>query len=88
MTGREPRALLAAGAGALVVSGVAPHDRLTWMLESLPVLIAGQLLVTQGDRWDTQWDMLMALVGAATAQALLGRLHARQIARLEEHSHG
>ncbi|HTI53714.1 MAG TPA: DUF2238 domain-containing protein [Verrucomicrobiae bacterium] len=206
MTGSEPRALLAAGALALVVSGVAPHDRLTWTLEVAPILIAGAVLVatarrfpltplayrlvfvhalilmlgghytyaevplgdwvadtlglsrnpydrlghfaqgfvpaivvreilvrrsplrpgkwlvflvlcvglaisaayelfewwtaviggesaeaflgTQGDQWDTQWDMFMALVGAATAQALLGRVHDRQIARLEERSHG
>jgi putative membrane protein len=206
VTGREPRALLAVGAVALVVSGLAPHDRLTWALEVAPILIAvavlaatarrfpltplayrlifvhalilmlgghytyaevplgdwvadaldlarnpydrlghfaqgfvpaivvreilirrtplrpGKWLVflvlcvclaisatyeliewwtariggasadaflgTQGDQWDTQWDMFMALVGAATAQALLGRLHDRQIARLEEQSHG
>jgi putative membrane protein len=206
VTGSEPRALLAAGALALVVSGVAPHDRLTWTLEVAPILIAGAVLVatarrfpltplayrlifvhalilmlgghytyaevplgdwvadtlglsrnpydrlghfaqgfvpaivvreilvrrsplrpgkwlvflvlcvglaisaayelfewwtaviggesaeaflgTQGDQWDTQWDMFMALVGAATAQALLGRVHDRQIARLEERSHG
>ncbi len=206
MTGREPRALLAAGAIALVVSGVAPHDRLTWGLEVAPILIAGAVLVatarrfpltplayrlifvhalilmvgghytyaevplgdrvadalgltrnpydrlghfaqgfvpaivvrellirrsplrpgkwlvflvlcvclaisaayelfewwtaviggesadaflgTQGDQWDTQWDLFMALVGAATAQALLSRRHDRQIARLEEQSHG
>ena len=206
MTGREPRALLAAGAIALVVSGVAPHDRLTWELEIAPIVIAGAILVatarrfpltplayrlifvhalilmvgghytyaevplgdrvadalglarnpydrlghfaqgfmpavvvreilirrsplrpgkwpvflvlcvclaisatyelfewwtaviggesaeaflgTQGDQWDTQWDMFMALVGAATAQVLLGRLHDRQIARREEQSHG
>lgn len=49
---------------------------------------ADAFLGTQGDQWDTQWDMLMALVGAAAAQALLGRLHDRQIARLEEHSDG
>ena len=206
MTGREPRALLAAGAIALVVSGVAPYDRLTWGLEVAPILIAGAILVatarrfpltplayrlifvhalilmvgghytyaevplgdrvadalgltrnpydrlghfaqgfvpaivvrellirrsplrpgkwlvflvlcvclaisaayelfewwtaviggesadaflgTQGDQWDTQWDLFMALVGAATAQALLSRRHDRQIARLEEQSHG
>ena len=206
MTGREPRALLAAGAVALVVSGVAPHDRLTWLLEALPVLIAGPLLVatagrfpltplayrlifahalilltgahytyaevplgdwvagafdlarnpydrlghfaqgfvpaivareilirrtpvrsgkwlvwlvlcvclaisaayeifewgaaviggasadaflgTQGDQWDTQWDMFTALVGAVAALALLSRYHDRQIARLEEPNHG
>ena len=206
MTGREPLALLAVGAVALVVSGITPHDRVTWVLEVAPALIAaavlgatarrfpltplayrlilvhalilmlgghytyaevplgdwvadaldlarnpydrlghfaqgfvpaivvreilirtsplrpGRWLVflvlcvclaisaayelvewwaaliggesaeaflgTQGDQWDTQWDMFMALVGAAAAQALLGRLHDRQIARLEEHSHG
>jgi hypothetical protein len=32
--------------------------------------------------------MFMALVGAVAALALLGRLHDRQIARLEEHIHG
>ena len=206
MTGREPRVLLGVGAIALALSGVAPHDRLTWLLEVAPILIATPVLVatgrrfpltplayrlifvhalvlmlgghysyaevplgdwvadaldwarnpydrlghlaqgfvpaivvreilirhsplrpgkwmvflvlcvclaisaayelfewwmaviggesadaflgTQGDQWDTQWDMFMALVGAATAQVLLGRLHDRQIARREEQSHG
>jgi hypothetical protein len=32
--------------------------------------------------------MFMTLVGAATAQVLLGRLHDRQIERLEAQSHG
>jgi len=206
VSGREPLALLAVGAVALVVSGVAPHDRLTWVLEVAPILIAAPILVatarrfpltpltyrlvfvhalilmlgghytyaevplgdwvadalgllrnpydrvghfaqgfvpaivvreilirrsplrpgkwlaflvvsvclaisaayelvewwsaliggenadaflgTQGDQWDTQWDMFMALVGAVAALALLGRYHDRQIARLEEHIHG
>ena len=37
---------------------------------------------TQGDPWDTQWDMLCALIGALAAQLLLGRTHERQIAAL------
>ena len=206
MTGRELRALLGVGAIALAVSGVAPHDRLTWVLEVAPILIAVPVLIatarrfpltplayrlifvhalilmvgghytyadvplgdwvadalglvrnpydrlghfaqgfvpavvvreilirrsplrpgkslaflvvcvclaisatyelvewwaaliggenadaflgTQGDQWDTQWDMFMALVGAVAALALLGRLHDRRIARLEERVHG
>ena len=206
MTGREPLVLLAVGAAALLVSGIAPHDRLTWLLEVAPILVAVPILVatarrfpltplayrlifvhalilmlgghytyaevplgdwvadalglarnpydrlghlaqgfvpavvvreilirrsplrpgkwlvflvvcvclaisaayelvewwsaliggenaaaflgTQGDQWDTQWDMFMALVGAVAALALLGRYHDRQIARLEEHIHG
>lgn len=206
MTGREPRALLVVGAIALAISGGAPHDRLTWLLEVAPILIAVPVLIatarrfpltplayrlifvhalilmvgghytyaevplgdwvadalglarnpydrlghlaqgfvpavvvreilirrsplrrgkwlaflvacvclaisaayelvewwsallggeradaflgTQGDQWDTQWDMFMALVGAVAALALLGRLHDRQLERLEADPHG
>ncbi len=35
-------------------------------------------LGNQGDPWDTQWDMFSALIGAVTAQCLLGQWHARQ----------
>jgi putative membrane protein len=206
VSGREPRVLLGVGAAALLVSGIAPHDRLTWLLEVAPILIAVPVLVatarrfpltplayrlifvhalilmlgghytyaevplgdwvadalglarnpydrlghlaqgfvpaivvreilirrsplrpgrwltflvvcvclaisaayelvewwsaliggenadaflgTQGDQWDTQWDMFTALVGAIAALTLLGRYHDRQIARLEEPNHG
>lgn len=43
---------------------------------------ADAFLGTQGDPWDTQWDMLMCLIGAALALILLSRHHDRQIARL------
>ncbi|PTQ60668.1 putative membrane protein [Sphingomonas sp. PP-CE-3G-477] len=43
---------------------------------------ADAFLGTQGDPWDTQWDMLMCLVGAILALLLLFRVHDRQIARL------
>jgi len=41
---------------------------------------ADEFLGTQGDVWDTQWDMLMCLIGAAVALAGLSRVHDRQIA--------
>ena len=41
---------------------------------------AEEFLGTQGDPWDTQADMFLALVGAATALAALSRLHDQQIA--------
>lgn len=206
MSGRELRVLLVVGVAALLVSGIAPHDRLTWLLEVAPILIAVPVLVatarrfpltplayrlifvhalilmlgghytyaevplgdwvadalglarnpydrlghlaqgfvpaivvreilirrsplrpgkwlaflvvcvclaisaayelvewwsallggenadaflgTQGDQWDTQWDMFTALVGAIAALALLSRYHDRQIAKLEEPNHG
>ncbi|MFN3716046.1 MAG: DUF2238 domain-containing protein [Thiobacillus sp.] len=34
---------------------------------------ADAFLATQGDVWDTQWDMFLALVGANAAQLLLAR---------------
>lgn len=40
---------------------------------------ADEFLGTQGDPWDTQWDMLMCLIGAAVSLALLTRLHDRQL---------
>ncbi len=38
-----------------------------------------EFLGTQGDEWDTQWDMAMALIGAVTAQLTLAPLHDRQL---------
>jgi putative membrane protein len=41
---------------------------------------ATAFLGTQGDTWDTQWDMWLALLGALSAQLLLASLHDRQLA--------
>ena len=43
---------------------------------------ADEFLGTQGDPWDTQSDMFMALLGGSCALLLLSRLHDRQIAAL------
>lgn len=43
---------------------------------------ADAFLATQGDVWDTQWDMFLALIGALVAQVLLSRRHDRALARL------
>jgi putative membrane protein len=45
---------------------------------------ADAFLGTQGDVWDTQWDMFMALIGALTAQILLARVQDAQIASVED----
>jgi putative membrane protein len=44
---------------------------------------ADEFLGTQGDPWDTQSDMLMALVGGSGALLLLSRWHDRQIVELQ-----
>ena len=43
---------------------------------------ATAFLGTQGDPWDTQWDMFMALIGACTAMVTLSRVHDRALDRL------
>ena len=40
---------------------------------------ATAFLGTQGDTWDTQWDMFLALVGALSSQVLLAGVHDRQL---------
>lgn len=41
---------------------------------------AEDFLGTQGDVWDTQWDMFVALLGAIAALLTLARVHDRQLA--------
>jgi putative membrane protein len=43
---------------------------------------ATAFLGTQGDVWDTQWDMFFALIGAVTALLTLSRAHDRQLEAL------
>ena len=45
---------------------------------------ADEFLGTQGDPWDTQWDMFLALVGACAAQVALAHWHDRQIASMRD----
>lgn len=45
---------------------------------------ADEFLGLQGDPWDTQSDMFMALAGAVTALLMLARFHDRQIKVLEK----
>lgn len=47
---------------------------------------ADAFLGTQGDPWDTQSDLFLCLLGAATAVILLGRIHIRQLAALRNAS--
>ena len=56
------------------------------LIEFWTALVAGggaeAFLGTQGDVWDTQWDMQMALVGAIVALLALSRLHDRELERM------
>lgn len=43
---------------------------------------ASLFLATQGDVWDTQWDMLMASIGAITSQLMFRGMLDRQLNRM------
>ena len=43
---------------------------------------ATEFLGTQGDVWDTQWDMFIALIGAIIALLTLSRIHDKELERL------
>lgn len=58
------------------------YELIEWAAALLSAEASTAFLGTQGDVWDTQWDMFLALCGALLAQALLARLHDRQLARL------
>ncbi len=55
------------------------YEFVEWISAVLGGSAADEFLGTQGDVWDTQWDMLFALIGALAAQLTLGRLHDRQM---------
>jgi putative membrane protein len=58
------------------------YELIEWAAALLSAEAAESFLGTQGDPWDTQWDMFLAGIGASTALALTSRIHDRSIARL------
>ncbi len=58
------------------------YEFLEWWAALLVGGAAEDFLALQGDVWDTQWDMFLALSGALAAQLLLGRTHDRQLRSL------
>jgi putative membrane protein len=43
---------------------------------------ASQFLGTQGDVWDTQWDMFLALIGATLSLIMLSKAHDKSLAKV------
>jgi putative membrane protein len=56
------------------------YELIEWWAALIGGGAADSFLGTQGDVWDTQWDMFLALIGALSAQLLLARHHDRQLA--------
>jgi putative membrane protein len=58
------------------------YEFIEWWSALIGGSSAEAFLGTQGDPFDTQADMFMALIGAITGQVLLGSAHDRQIATI------
>ncbi len=65
---------------ALAISAV--YELIEWGAALVLGQGADEFLGTQGDPWDTQSDMFLALIGATVALAFLSRLHDRQLERI------
>lgn len=59
------------------------YELIEWWVAAFTGTAAESFLGTQGDVWDTQWDMFIALLGAMMAQITLKKCHDNQLAALE-----
>lgn len=58
------------------------YELIEWWVAIAAQQGAVEFLGTQGDVWDTQSDMMMALIGSVLAQLLLAKAHDRALKRL------
>ncbi len=68
----------------VVLAISASYEFVEWWVAIATGTAADAFLATQGDVWDTQWDMFLALSGAIVVQPLLGSRHDRQLAKLRK----
>jgi len=55
------------------------YERIEWGAAAVMGQGADTFLGTQAYAWDTQSDMLMALIGAMVAQVVLGKMQDKQL---------
>lgn len=67
----------------IVLAISATYELIEWWVALAIGQGADQFLGTQGDPWDTQSDMFLALIGAVTALLFLSRVHDRQMRQLK-----
>lgn len=66
----------------VVLAVSATYEFIEWWAALIYGADADSFLATQGDVWDTQWDMLLALIGCLIAQLLLSRHHDRALEKI------
>ena len=78
----KPSCWLPVLAGSVCLAFSAFYELIEWFTALTSGAAADDFLGTQGDPWDTQTDMLLALIGATVALVSLPRWHDRSMARL------
>lgn len=58
------------------------YEFIEWWAAIILGQAATDFLGTQGDPWDTQWDMFLAFSGAVLSQLVLSRLHDGELSRI------
>ncbi len=64
------------------LAGSAFYEFIEWWAALLGGEAADSFLGTQGDVWDTQWDMFLAFLGSMASQMLLAGVHDREMGRM------
>lgn len=59
------------------------YEFIEWWAAVIGGDLATDFLGTQGDVWDTQWDMFLAFLGAMLAQIILAQWHNRALERFK-----
>ena len=68
---------------AVCLAFSALYELFEWGTAQMTGEAATAFLGTQGDDWDTQWDMFLALLGAVASQLILSPLHDKYLARIK-----
>ncbi len=58
------------------------YEFIEWWVALVSETEAHEFLATQGDIWDTQWDMFLAMIGALWVNIFLAKIHERSITNL------
>ncbi|MFQ5744293.1 MAG: DUF2238 domain-containing protein [Acidobacteriota bacterium] len=69
---------------AICLALSAAYEIVEWLSAAVLGGGAEAFLGTQGDVWDTQWDMFLALLGAVSSLLLLAKTHTQELEAMEK----
>ncbi len=61
----------------------AAYELIEWLVAEATGSAADAFLGTQGDVWDTQWDMFLALIGSMSAVFMFSKIHDKCIEKFK-----